>query len=253
MDKQGRFVLISAKPYFALLRTGLVAGVLATALAACGSSNWGFPYRPNVQQGNWITSEQVAQLQPGLSREQVRYILGTPTLQDIFRTDRWDYPFYNNPGYGKEEQRRFTVWFEGDSLVRWAGDEQPDRQPFEKADTGMTPREGAPAAKEHTTTAQPAADSSPDTQTLPIDSGKQYTPSGITGQDLGTSGMPSLSGQPADAKARTDDSAAGSDQAGQTEEQAQQPKRRLNIFENKQPPTPGAPSAGRGNTPEPLR
>src|SRR3546814_13609863 len=91
-----------------------------------------FPYttlfRSDVQQGNWITAEQVAQLQQGMTREQVRFILGTPTLQDIFRTNRWDYPYYNKPGYGEEEKRQFTVWFEGDTLVRWEGDDQPDRR-----------------------------------------------------------------------------------------------------------------------------
>lgn len=131
-------MLTTAKPIISTLRMGAAAGVLAVVLSACGSTNWGFPYRPDVQQGNWITSEQVAQLQPGMTREQVRFILGTPTLQDIFRNDRWDYPYYNKPGYGQEQERKFTVWFEGDSLVRWAGDEQPDRQPFQRADTGMT-------------------------------------------------------------------------------------------------------------------
>ncbi len=111
--------------------------VLTMALTACGSGKWGFPYRPDLQQGNWITAQQVAQLQPGMTREQVRYILGTPTLQNVFRDDRWDYPYYSKPGYGETQQRQFTVWFEGDTLVRWSGDEQPDRQPFEKADTGM--------------------------------------------------------------------------------------------------------------------
>ena len=106
------------------------------AVSACGTTNWGFPYRPDIQQGNWITTEQVAQLQQGMTREQVRFILGTPTLQDIFRSNRWDYPYFHKPGYGKEEERKFTVWFEGDSLVRWEGDEQPDRQPFQKTDTG---------------------------------------------------------------------------------------------------------------------
>ena len=130
-------MLTTAKPIISALRIGAAAGVLAAALAACGTTNWGFPYRPDVQQGNWITAEQVAQLQPGMSREQVRFILGTPTLQDIFRSDRWDYPYYNKPGYGREQERKFTVWFEGDSLVRWDGDQQPDRQPFQKADTGM--------------------------------------------------------------------------------------------------------------------
>lgn len=131
-------MLTTAKTRFSTLRTGLAVGALALALSACGSTNWGFPYRPDVQQGNWITSNEVAQLQVGMTREQVRFILGTPTLLDIFRTDRWDYPYYNKPGYGKEQERKFTVWFDGDSLVRWAGDDQPDRQPFQKADTGMS-------------------------------------------------------------------------------------------------------------------
>ncbi|NYT66242.1 outer membrane protein assembly factor BamE [Alcaligenaceae bacterium] len=130
--------MTTAKRQFSTLRTGLAVGTLALALSACGSTNWGFPYRPDVQQGNWITSTEVAQLEVGMTREQVRFLLGTPTLLDIFRTDRWDYPYYNKPGYGKELERKFTVWFEGDSLVRWVGDEQPDRQPFEKTDTGMS-------------------------------------------------------------------------------------------------------------------
>lgn len=131
-------MLTTAKPIFSTLRTGLAVGVLAVAISACGSTNWGFPYRPDVQQGNWITAEQVAQLQQGMTREQVRFILGTPTLQDVFRTNRWDYPYYNKPGYGPEQERKFTVWFDGDSLQRWEGDEQPDRQPFQKADPGLS-------------------------------------------------------------------------------------------------------------------
>ncbi len=129
-------MLTTAKSLYFKFRTGLTAGVLAVALSACGTTNWGFPYRAAVQQGNWITSAQVAQLQQGMTREQVRFILGTPALQDVFHTDRWDYTYFNKPGYGTEELRKFTVWFEGDTLVRWEGDEQPDRQPFQKADTG---------------------------------------------------------------------------------------------------------------------
>lgn len=140
-------MLTTAKPLFSKLRIGLAAGALAMAVSACGTTNWGFPYRTDVQQGNWITSEQVSQLQKGMTREQVRFILGTPTLQDVFRSDRWDYPYYIKPGYGEQQQRKFTVWFEGDVLARWEGDEQPDRQPFEKADTGekQQAQQSAPA------------------------------------------------------------------------------------------------------------
>ncbi|MFA7668273.1 MAG: outer membrane protein assembly factor BamE [Burkholderiaceae bacterium] len=135
-----------------ILRTGVAGSALVLALSACGSTNWGFPYRPNIQQGNWITAEQVERLTPGMSREQVRFLLGTPTLQDIFRSDRWDYPYYSKPGYGDPKQRRFSVWFEGDSLVRWEGDEQPDRQPFQKTDTGTTAAEANTAETEVTPT-----------------------------------------------------------------------------------------------------
>lgn len=131
------------KSRFAALRTGLTASALALVLTACGGTQWGFPYRADVQQGNWITAEQVALLQPGMTREQVRFVLGTPTLQDIFHTNRWDYPYFNKPGYGAPQERKFTVWFENDQLARWNGDEQPDRQPFERTDTGMTEREAA--------------------------------------------------------------------------------------------------------------
>lgn len=121
------------------LRKYVVFGALLLSLTACGGGNWGFPYRIDVQQGNWITSTQVEQLEVGMTREQVRFILGTPTLQDIFFSDRWEYPYYLKPGYGDEELRTFTVWFDGDHLTRWEGSKQPDRQPFERADTGSQP------------------------------------------------------------------------------------------------------------------
>lgn len=112
---------------------------MALVLSACGSTKWGFPYRADVQQGNWVTAEQVARLEQGMTREQVRYVLGTPTLQDAFHANRWDYPYYNKPGYGNAQERRFTVWFENHLLVRWEGDQQPDYQPFQ------TPDQDAPA------------------------------------------------------------------------------------------------------------
>lgn len=131
-------MLTNATSLPSLLRTGLAVSVLALTLTACGGTKWGFPYKADVQQGNWITSEQVSMLREGMSREQVRFLLGTPTLQDIFHADRWDYPYFHKPGYGDEQARRFTVWFENNTLARWAGDDQPDRQPFQRTDTGIT-------------------------------------------------------------------------------------------------------------------
>jgi outer membrane protein assembly factor BamE len=80
------------------------------------------PYRIDIQQGNYISSDMVAQLKPGMSREQVRLTLGTPLLTDIFHADRWDYVYwYERPG-AKPEQRKLTVFFEDGKLLRLDGD-----------------------------------------------------------------------------------------------------------------------------------
>ena len=78
---------------FQPVKAALGALVLASALAGCSSGKWGFPYRADMQQGNWITREQVDLLQPGMSREQVRFALGSPTLTSVLHADRWDYPY----------------------------------------------------------------------------------------------------------------------------------------------------------------
>lgn len=122
-------------------RTARLAAVaiIAATVAACGSVDrtgrafWQ-PYRPNVQQGNWVTQQQISLLRPGMTREQVRFALGTPTLTPIFHSDRWEYPYFLKPGYGDTQERRFTVFFENDVLVRWEGDEQPRVQPFQDPD-----------------------------------------------------------------------------------------------------------------------
>lgn len=162
-------MLTTATSLLFKLRTGAAVGALAIVLSACGGTKWGFPYKTDMQQGNWITSEQVARLEKGMTREQVRFVLGTPVLQDIFRTNRWDYTYYNKPGYGKVEERKFTVWFKGDVLDHWEGDQQPDRQPFQKTDNGAKPapsssdtdsaKEQAASTVESTTaTSAPAAE-----------------------------------------------------------------------------------------------
>jgi outer membrane protein assembly factor BamE len=68
-----------------------------------------------------------------MSREQVRFALGTPTLASVLHANRWDYPYYYRAGNGKVEERVLTVIFEGSQLASWRGDEQPDLQPFQIA------------------------------------------------------------------------------------------------------------------------
>lgn len=80
-------------------------------------------YRIDVQQGNVLTQEMVSQLKPGLTKDQVRFALGTPVLIDMFHVNRWDYVYRLQKGTGEVEMRKFAVFFdENDRLVRVSGD-----------------------------------------------------------------------------------------------------------------------------------
>jgi outer membrane protein assembly factor BamE len=81
-------------------------------------------YKIDIQQGNVLTQDMVAQLRPGLSRDQVRFILGTPVLTDMFHGNRWDYVYRLQKGStGEVELRQFSTFFDDDDrLVRVGGD-----------------------------------------------------------------------------------------------------------------------------------
>ena len=84
------------------------------------------PYVPDVVQGNFISSEQYAKLQLGMSREQVRQILGTPLLASYFHANRWDYIFeFKRSGQPIGKERHVTVFFDGDKVVKFEGDALP--------------------------------------------------------------------------------------------------------------------------------
>lgn len=86
-------------------------------------SGWVTPYKIDVRQGNYVTQEMVSQLKQGMTRDQVRYALGTPLLVDVFHKDRWDYVYRYQEGSGKVEERRITVFFdEQGKLAKLAGD-----------------------------------------------------------------------------------------------------------------------------------
>ena len=110
---------------------------LSVLLGACGSSKtlsqpatWLTPYRPDVVQGNFISSEQVALLTAGLSRLQVRNLLGTPLVSSLFHADRWDYVFSMQRRAGESRIYRYAVFFKGDELVRFEGDRMPSESEF---------------------------------------------------------------------------------------------------------------------------
>ena len=91
--------------------------------AACALAPSLTPYRIEIQQGNYITQEMVAQLKPGLTRDQVRFVLGTPLVSDIFHEERWDYVFLRQRSNSREtEYRRIAVFFEDGKLKRVEGD-----------------------------------------------------------------------------------------------------------------------------------
>ncbi|HOB65795.1 outer membrane protein assembly factor BamE [Ottowia sp.] len=116
----------------------VLPAVLAAALGGCSSFDRGTRgiadaltlYRPEVVQGNFVSKEQVAALQPGMTRLQVRDLLGTPLVTSVFHQNRWDYVF-TMKRQGVEPQRyRLTAYFEGDTLARFDGDDMPSEAEF---------------------------------------------------------------------------------------------------------------------------
>jgi outer membrane protein assembly factor BamE len=100
--------------------------LLAACLSACSNTpditSRLSPYRIDVRQGNYVTQDMVARLKPGMSRDQVRFALGTPLVTDMFHADRWDYVYRFQPGRGEAQLRRIVVFFEDGKLTRVGGD-----------------------------------------------------------------------------------------------------------------------------------
>jgi outer membrane protein assembly factor BamE len=78
------------------------------------------PYKFDMYQGNVLSPEQVAQIHPGMNTEQVRYVLGTPMLQDAFHMERWDYVYLEKPSKGQEIQFHLTIYFDEGKVQRIA-------------------------------------------------------------------------------------------------------------------------------------
>ncbi len=112
-------------------------------------------HKIEIQQGNVVTKDMIAKLKPGMTRSQVRFVLGTPLLVDPFRTDRWDYVYTLEKQGNLAEQRQFRVFFENDKVVRYVGDLAADI----KVDDAATVKPAvAPAAKPAAASATPARD-----------------------------------------------------------------------------------------------
>ncbi len=103
----------------------LLIALAITCITACSAIGFPGVYRIDVEQGNIVTQEKADQLQPGMSRRQVRFILGTPLVEDSFNRDRWDYIYTRRNGLEVLADESLTVFFEGDSLSRVEGDYTP--------------------------------------------------------------------------------------------------------------------------------
>lgn len=120
-----------------LLRTAIIA----TALSLSACSSW--VYRIDIPQGNYLEQKSIDKIQIGMTKEQVKFILGSPVLVDTFDNNTWNYLYRLKSGTSKDlnMQKNFTIKFEDNKLVSADGD-------FELSENFNTPF-NAPAVKDN--------------------------------------------------------------------------------------------------------
>lgn len=99
----------------------IIASIASFILTSC-------VYHIDVEQGNIVTPDMVDLLEPNMNKRQVRYVLGSPLVTDVFHQNRWDYIYSVEPGGEIREQKRITVLFESDRLVGLQGDFRPSNE-----------------------------------------------------------------------------------------------------------------------------
>lgn len=105
----------------------------AALLALLGASValTGCVYRMDIQQGNYLDGHTVHQLKVGMTRSQVRYLLGTPMVEDVFNRDRWDYIYYYKRGYVRRPiESRVVVYFQGGKVQHFTLTDVPKGRPY---------------------------------------------------------------------------------------------------------------------------
>jgi outer membrane protein assembly factor BamE len=158
-------------------RSPFLAGLIVTVctvLTACSSTTepgkaplnpatWITPFRADVIQGNFLSNEQVAMLRAGMSRAEVRTVLGTPLVTSVFHADRWDYVFTLKRQGAADQSFRYAVYFKGETLERFEGDTMPTEAEFivkldKRRNIGKVPAlEATPAQLEAARSKVPAA------------------------------------------------------------------------------------------------
>lgn len=121
------------------MRRFLIPILVLLLLPACR-----FVYKQPIYQGNLLDKTDVEQLAVGMNRQQVNALLGTPSVEDPFHQNRWDYIATRRVGHGKTEVKTFTVFFEGNAVTRWEGvffEDQSAQLAAEMAKFGNLPKE----------------------------------------------------------------------------------------------------------------
>lgn len=98
----------------------LIVVLLATLTAGCN-----LLYKPEVQQGVLLSPEMLANLKPGMTKRQVRLLLGSPPVNDVFHPERWDYLYSVSKGGERVKPQHLALYFRNDTLVRAEGDLAP--------------------------------------------------------------------------------------------------------------------------------
>ncbi|MYM33686.1 outer membrane protein assembly factor BamE [Duganella sp. FT50W] len=125
-------------------------GAQTTTITRLQRFMWFFsPYRPDIQQGNFVSEEMLSQLKVGMTQDQVRFIFGTALLTDPFHANRWDYAFRLVKGNGEITTSRVIVFFDKDGKVaRWEGGNLPTEKEYIARIAGPAPNAKKEAAQD---------------------------------------------------------------------------------------------------------
>ncbi|MBL7252386.1 outer membrane protein assembly factor BamE [Alloalcanivorax sp. C16-2] len=158
-------------------RTFLLSLLLAGLLTGCSSLRFPGVYRIDIPQGNVVTEDMLAELEPGMSPEQVRFVLGPPTLTDPFTPDTWYYLLHYQPGKADTVEQDIVVFFENGQYSHYRGEvvanvreRTSGRRDRELEQRAEDRREGNVVDQEplNDPAPEPGAQSTPDATTVPL-------------------------------------------------------------------------------------
>ena len=120
-------------------KTMRIAPILfSLLLVSCGVYTPLSPYKMDIRQGNFVTAEMREKIKLGMTRQQVRYVLGTPMISDAFHGNRWDYVYRLERDRKMLEDTRLTLYFEGDTLAQMVEGEKPVEPEAKKTEAKRT-------------------------------------------------------------------------------------------------------------------